>query len=80
MSYSWIRASEISDYVYCRHSFWLKRVRGARPRNVRQMQAGTRFHQQHGRQVRRVTWARKLAYLLLFLAIALIFFRLALGG
>ncbi len=76
MSYSWIRASEIGDYVYCRRAWWLRRVRGAASANTAQMQAGTRHHEQHGRLVRRAIWAQRIAYVALFCAIAALVFRL----
>ncbi len=79
MSYSWIRASEIAEYVYCRRSWWLRRVRGAVTANVAQLQAGTRHHEQHGQLVRRSVWAQRLAYVALFCAVAVLVFRLLSG-
>ncbi|HEX6385259.1 MAG TPA: hypothetical protein VF177_11360 [Anaerolineae bacterium] len=79
MSYKWIRASEISDYVYCRRSWWLKRVRGYTAENVRELAAGTRYHQQHGRMVQQSTWLRYLAYIVLFIIVAFITFQLFVG-
>lgn len=76
MSYSWIRASEIGDYVYCRRAWWLRRVRGAASANATQMQAGTRHHEQHGRLVHRAIWAQRVAYVALFCAIAALVYRL----
>ena len=76
MSYSWIRASEIADYVYCRRSWWLRRVRGLAPANTAQLQAGTRHHERHGRLVRRSIWAQRVAYVALFCAVAVLVFRL----
>ena len=79
MSYKWIRASEISDYVYCRRSWWLRRMAGVRPENVRQLASGIQYHQQHGDGVLRAIWARRVAYALLFLVIAFIAFQITLG-
>lgn len=76
MSYPWIRASEISEYVFCRRAWWLKRARGVRPQNVRQLEAGTRHHQAHGRLVARSHVARRAAYAVLFVAVALLVFEL----
>lgn len=76
MSYHWIRASEIGDYVFCRRAWWLKRVRGVAPQNVRQLEAGTAHHQQHGRLVQRSIWAKRAAYAVLFVAVALLVFQL----
>jgi hypothetical protein len=79
MSYPWIRASEIADYVYCRRAWWLRRMRGAASANVAQLQAGTRHHEQHGRLVRRSVWTLRLAYVALFCAVAVLVFRLLAG-
>lgn len=79
MSYKWIRASEVSDYLYCNRAWWLKRARGMRPRETQALRRGTRYHQQHGRTVRRASWLRGVAYVLVFLAIALLVFQLVNG-
>lgn len=79
MSYPWIRASEIGEYVYCHRAWWLKQVKGLRSANVQQLQAGQNFHAQHGLQVRKVTWMRKLAYAFIFIAVALAVFQLLTG-
>jgi len=79
MSYPWIRASEIGEYVYCRRSWWLRRVRAVASIHVAQMQAGTRYHQQHGRALEMSTWLRRLAYVILFCAVAVLVFQLLSG-
>jgi hypothetical protein len=76
MSYPWIRASEIGEYVYCRRSWWLRRVRAVASTNVAQMRAGTQHHQRHGRLVERSIWLRRLAYVALFCAVAMLVFEL----
>jgi hypothetical protein len=76
MSDKWIRASEISDYVYCGRSWWLQRVRGFVSQNQRQLETGTSYHRQHGRLLQRATWARGLAYTLLFIIVAIITFEI----
>lgn len=80
MSYPWIRASEIGDYVYCRRAWWLRRVRGAATANARQLQAGVAHHARHGRLVRRSVWAQRLAYIAIFCAVAVLVFRLLSGA
>ncbi len=70
MSDQIIQASEISDYVYCRRSWWLKRAQGHQPQNVPELEAGTRYHQVHGYMVQRAQRARLLAYALLGIALA----------
>jgi CRISPR/Cas system-associated exonuclease Cas4 (RecB family) len=80
MSYKWIRASEISEYVYCRRAWWLKQTRGLQSGHTRQLQAGQRHHQRHGKRVRQVSWMRGLAYAMLFCVVAYIVFQLLIGG
>ena len=50
-----IRASEIGQYDFCAKAWWLGSVEGVQPSNVRELQAGTAAHAEHGRQVRRAT-------------------------
>jgi hypothetical protein len=80
MSDHWIRASEISGYLYCRRAWWLRRKQGAQPQNVRELQKGARHHQQHGRTVWHSLWARRVAYALLFITIAFFAYQLILGN
>lgn len=79
MSYPWIRASEINDYVYCRRAWWLRRVRAVASTNVTQMRAGTDYHQRHGRLVEQSVWVRRLAYVALFCAVAVLVFQILSG-
>lgn len=79
MSYSWIRASEIGEYAYCRRAWWLRRVRAAPSVNVAAMRAGTEHHRQHGRLVEQSVWLRRLAYAVLFVAVAMLVFQLFSG-
>lgn len=79
MSYQWIRASEIGEYVYCNRAWWLKRVRGMQSRNVRQLRAGQHHHKQHGKQIRKISWMRKVAYAMLFIVVAIVVFQLLVG-
>ncbi len=79
MSYSWIRASEISEYVYCRRAWWLRRVRAVASQNVAQMRAGVQHHAQHGHLVENAVWVRRLAYVALFCAVAVLVFQLLSG-
>ncbi len=64
-----IQASEISDYVYCRRSWWLKRTRGAQPENEHALTQGTNYHQVHGYMVQRAQRTRLLAYALVGIAL-----------
>ncbi len=74
MSDKWIRASEINEYIYCRRAWWLRRVAGHASQNVRELTAGTAYHKEHGRVVRRATLSQRLAYALIFLTISFIVF------
>lgn len=76
MSDPWIRASEIGEYIYCRRSWWLRRVRAVASTNVTQMRAGTHYHARHGRLVEGSVWLRRLAYVALFCAVAMLVFQL----
>lgn len=79
MSYPWIRASEIGEYVYCRRAWWLKRVKNLQTSNVRQLKVGKNYHHQHGVQVRRFIWLRRLAYAMIFIAVTIFVFQLLVG-
>lgn len=79
MSYKWIRASEIGNYVYCRRAWWLRETQGMKPRNTRALEAGTQYHRDHGRVVNRARLSRGLAYGLIFLAVMVLTIQL-LGG
>lgn len=79
MGYKRIQASEISDYVYCRRSWWLRQMRGYAPQNMRELQAGQQYHQGHGRIVQQSSWLRRLAYVLLFVAVTYITFQVLMG-
>ena len=74
-----IRASEISQYVYCNRAWWLKRVHGVQPGNTREMAAGTAHHQAHSRWLSVSRLVRRLAYALLLAAIILIVLQLIWG-
>lgn len=79
MSYRWIKASEVVDYMYCRRAWWLQRTAELPSENVHELEAGSHYHQEHGRLVRRAVWARRLAYTLLFIVVAVIAFRIFMG-
>ena len=86
MSYKWIKASEIAEYVYCSRAWHLRHQRGETMGNVRrgddgvrQLENGRFHHQKHGRKVQKSVWLERAAYLLLFVTIAAITFELV-GG
>ncbi len=63
-----IRASEIGQYAYCAHAWWLNRVLGIASQNVSQLAHGDAHHQAHGRRVQSASLLRGLALALLLLA------------
>ena len=79
MSDDWIRASDIGDYLYCRRSWWLKRSRGIASQNVRELSRGSRHHQKHGNKVQQAVWLRRVAFVLIFVVVALVAYSLV-GG
>jgi hypothetical protein len=48
-----IRASEIGQYNFCAKAWWLGSIDGVQPSNIRELQAGTAAHEEHGRKVKR---------------------------
>jgi len=46
-----IRASEVGEYVYCAHAWWLRRVAGIEPAGRERREHGTALHRRHGRAV-----------------------------
>ena len=68
-----IRASEIGAYVYCRRAWWLKRTAGFEPAGKEEIfTRGIAAHAGHGRLVRRASWQRRAALVLLGLGIILL--------
>jgi CRISPR/Cas system-associated exonuclease Cas4 (RecB family) len=63
-----IRASEIGQYTYCAHAWWLGSVQGVPSSCQREMAAGKVAHHRHGREVITSLWLSRLAYLALLLA------------
>jgi hypothetical protein len=76
MSEKWIRASEISSYVYCNQAWWLQRSAGHAPENLPDLAEGRRYHRSHGRLLARSVWWQRLAYVMLFFIVAFVTFRL----
>jgi len=64
-----IRASEIGQYDFCAKAWWLGSIEGVQPSNVRELQAGTRAHAEHGRQVQRAAQLQMVAIGLVVLGV-----------
>ncbi len=63
-----IRASEIGQYVYCAHAWWLGSVQGLPSAHQQEMADGETTHLRHGRVVRASLGLSRLAYGVLLLA------------
>jgi len=63
-----IRASEIGQYVYCAHAWWLGSVQGLPSVHGQEMATGEAMHLRHGWRVRASLWMNRLAYAALLLA------------
>jgi CRISPR/Cas system-associated exonuclease Cas4 (RecB family) len=74
MSETIIRVSEISQYVYCRRAWWMRRTAGYRPHNTTALAGGTDYHRRHASSVRQAGWLQRTALVLLFLAVAVVVF------
>ena len=67
-----IRASEIGQYDFCAKAWWLGSIEGVQPSNIRELQAGTAAHEEHGRQVRRASQMQLAAYALVALGVIIL--------
>jgi hypothetical protein len=67
-----IRASEIGQYDFCAKAWWLGSIEGVQPSNIRQLQAGTAAHEEHGRQVRRAGQMQVAAFMLVGLGVIIL--------
>lgn len=66
-----IRASEVNNFLYCQRS-WQYRLKGIQPSNTRELDSGTRMHDEHGRMVVGAWLLRTTAFLLFSGAIVLL--------
>jgi CRISPR/Cas system-associated exonuclease Cas4 (RecB family) len=66
-----IRASEIGEYAYCAHAWWLGNVEGLASGHQREMAAGEAIHLRHGQGVRASLGLARLAYAVLLLALVI---------
>ena len=75
-----IRASEIGQYVYCAHAWWLGRSQRLSPANVEELALGRGFHAGHGRVVARVMYLRRSVVILAGLAVLCLILAVLLEG
>ncbi len=81
MSERVIRASEIGQYVYCAHAWWLGNMEGIPSSHLEEMATGEAVHRRHGRGVRAALLLRRLAYAALLLAaMVALFWLIGIGG
>ena len=66
-----IRASEIGSFLFCSRAWWYRRT-GKPSQNKQIMHAGTQYHARHGRRVSGAGFKRRLAAVLLLLALLLL--------
>lgn len=59
-----IRASEIGTFLYCARAWWYQRT-GAPSANQHALEAGSRYHQQHGKTVARASLTARTGAVLL---------------
>jgi hypothetical protein len=64
-----IRASELGRYSFCAKAWWLGSVEGVPSANVREMDAGTSAHEQHGQAVQISVWLNRVGIACLVLGI-----------
>ncbi|MGQ0603017.1 MAG: hypothetical protein ACT4QE_15140 [Anaerolineales bacterium] len=68
-----VRASEIGEYIFCHRAWWLRKVQGYESANVREMEAGTLAHTQHGRTVSAAATLRVVAIVIFLIALFTLF-------
>ena len=64
-----IRASELGQYSFCAKAWWLGSVEGVPSANVREMDAGTSAHEQHGQAVQLSVWLNRVGVACLILGV-----------
>ncbi len=71
---SYIRSNEIEDYTYCNQQWFLKRVEGIRPAPIqlKRMDEGTRFHEQHWQEVKKAARQKQVVFALVAAAVTLL--------
>jgi CRISPR/Cas system-associated exonuclease Cas4 (RecB family) len=67
-----IKASEIGEYVYCAHAWWLRRVAGWEPDNAERLEHGRALHQRHGQAEQRSRWLLTFGVVLILGALGLL--------
>jgi hypothetical protein len=66
-----VTASQVGQYTYCAHAWWLAVVEKREPTDLVALGAGMRVHERHGWQISVAQKSRKLALILLCSALLL---------
>ena len=72
-----ISASEIGSFLFCQRS-WAYQRQGIDSANIKELEQGTSFHQDHGHQLQRASRLRILAFALLMIALIALLFQMLL--
>ena len=64
-----ITASQVGQYAYCAHAWWLSAVERRAPTDLKAISAGTTAHERHGWRVSLGRGLNRLALILLGLAL-----------
>ena len=64
-----ISASQVGQYAYCAHAWWLGVVEGHQPSDLDVIEKGTHAHERHGWRVSLARTFRRLALVLLGIAL-----------
>lgn len=70
---TYIQASELGEYVFCQHKWWLRRINGVRPIPSVKMQSGLAYHQTHWQQLRKMRQRELLFYFVLGAGLTILF-------
>lgn len=68
-----IRASELGQYSFCAKAWWLGSVEDVPSANMREMDAGTYAHEQHGQTVWLSGWLGRVGWICLGLGLLALF-------
>jgi len=60
-----VTASQVGQYAFCAHAWWLQTVEGEEPINLGTLQAGHAAHERHGWRVSLARGMNRVAWLLL---------------
>jgi hypothetical protein len=56
-----VTASQVGQYTYCAHAWWLAVIEKCKPTDLAALDAGTKVHERHGWQVSLARKSKRLA-------------------